>query len=318
MKKTLQILLFLNIAFIGSAAAQTDIKDVDFNNFTYQPFCGNTEPQTMAVTKGLFFEEIDVTPSASETPPAKSNENTPPTQPIKIYQRRYFKPYATIYGDLNGDAIDEAIVLTTCSRGGVESYTEGFIYGIRDGNTEFFTRIEGGDRALGGLRSVKIENNLIVVERSRPDSSGDACCTEFVETSSYRLFDDRLTPVGEKTSVELYPATRLQFPEGANQLSINLKINRNDKIKRFIVSGRKGRTLTVTTNLTNSTVRIYKGDVIMVIPKPVRNAPLEKAGTTFSAKLRETGDYVFEVSNLSKVSELSLEEIDVTVNVEIK
>lgn len=318
MKKTLQILLFLNIAFIGSASAQSDIKEVDFNNFTYQPYCGNAEPQTMTVTKGLFFEEKDVTPAATPETPAKNAKPTPtPQTPIRVIERRYFKPYTTIYGDLNGDAINEAIVLTTCSRGGVESYTEGFIYGIKDGSAGLLARIEGGDRALGGLRSVKIENGSIVVERSRPDFTNDACCAEFAETTGYRLADGSLIAIGEKTSVELYPPTRLQFPEGSDQLSFNVKINRNDKIKRFIINGRKGRTLTVTTktetgNLTDSTVRIYKGVVTMLNPKPVRNGPENPATNTLSAKLKENGDYVFEVSNLSK------EELDITVTVDIK
>ncbi len=310
MKKFIQLFLFLNFASVGFIFAQTGIKDVDFNNFTYQPYCGNAEPQTMSVTKGLFFEEKDVTPAPAPETPAKNAKPTP--TPIRVIERRYFKPYATIYGDLNGDAIDEAIVLSTCSRGGIESYTEGFIYGIKDGSAGLLTRIEGGDRALGGLRSVNIENGSVVVERSRPDFSNEACCAEFVETTSYRFTDGGLSQIGEKTSVELYPATRLQFPESSDQLSFNIKINRDDKIKRFSINGRKGRTLTVTTNLPTSTVRIYKGIVTMINPKPVRNAPELAATNTFSAKLKETGEYVFEVSNLTK------EELDITVNVEIK
>ena len=39
MKKFIQIFLFLNFAFVGVIFAQTDIKDLDFNNFTYQPYC---------------------------------------------------------------------------------------------------------------------------------------------------------------------------------------------------------------------------------------------------------------------------------------
>ena len=61
----------------------------------------------MTVSKVL-FEEIDITPPASETPPANQRKITPPTEP-KNYQRRYFATFAKILGDINGDAIDEAI-----------------------------------------------------------------------------------------------------------------------------------------------------------------------------------------------------------------
>ncbi len=301
----------MNFVFIGTISAQSDIKDVDFNNFTYQPFCGTAEPQTMTVKNGIFFSEIDVTPPTIDMPPAESKKTSQQSPIMRVFQRRYFSLYTTIYGDINGDAIDEAIVLTTCSTGGTGSYTEGFIYGIRDGNVQLLTRIEGGDRALGGLRSVKIENNLIVVERSRPDSSGDACCTEFVETASYRFSEDRVTPVGEKTSVALYPATRLNFPEGGNQVFFNLKISRDDKIKRFIISGRRGRTLNISTNHEKSTIRLYQGDATLLVPKPLQKGLDVRGKSNFTAKLNQTGDFIFEVSNLTT------ETLDVTVNVEI-
>lgn len=318
MKKILQIFLYSAFALAGTAAAQTsgDIKEVDFNNFTYQPYCGNAEPQTLTVTKGVFFEEKDITPAAAPVETPAENTGTKPvpapTKPEKVIQRRYFTPYQTIYGDLNGDQADEAIVLTTCSRGGIESYTEGFIYAMKDGAAELLARIEGGDRALGGLRSVKIENGSITVERSRPDLTNEACCAEFAETTIYRLTDGGLSAVGEKTSIELYPASKLQFPEGSNQTSFNLKISRDDKIKRFIVSGRKGRTLNISTNQPTATVRLYKGDAVLLSPKPLHKEWDVKSTNTLSAKLRETGDYVFEISNLSKG------ELDITVNVEIK
>lgn len=317
MKRTLQIILFINLAFVGFTFAQTEIKDVDFNNFTYQPFCGNSEAQSVTVKNGVFFEEKVVTLPVSDVP-SKDSEKTVAPIPEKVVERKYFKPYETIYGDLNSDDIDEAIVLTTCSNGGVESYSEGFIYGIKDGNAEMLARIEGGDRALGGLRSVKIENGSVIVERSRPDFTGNACCTEFAETMRYNFVNGELSPVGEKNSVELYPPARIQFADGESQTSINVTIERDEKFKRFIVSGKKGKTLNISTNSSLATVRLYKGTATLLNPKPVNKNADITATDVLSAKLKKSEDYVFEVSNLSKVTESSSESLSVTINVEIK
>ena len=311
MHRTFQIVLFLTIAFAGSTFAQTGIRDVDFDNFTYQSSCGEMEPQSLTVTKGILFEEKITTPPVQENNAENTKENVM-VPPAKIVERKYFKPYEKIYGDLNGDAINEAIILTTCSKGGVESYTEGFIYGMKDGNAELLTKIEGGDRALGGLRSVKIENGVIVVERSRPGFTNNACCAEFAETMRYNFTNGGLTALGEKTSVELYPPARLQFADGETQTSLNLNIDRNDKIKRFVISGKKGKTLNISTNSPLSTVRLYRGEATQLIPQPVNKNADYTATNNLSVKLKKSEDYIFEVSNLSK------ESLDVTLNVEIK
>lgn len=317
MKRTFQIMLFITLAFIGFTFAQPNIKDVDFDNFIYQPFCGNAQPQTITVKDGVFFEEKIVMLPVNDVP-SKDSEKTIAPIPKKVVERKYFKPYETIYGDLNSDNINEAIVLTTCSNGGVESFTEGFIYGIKDGNAEMLVRIEGGDRALGGLRFIKIENGAVIVERSRPDFTGNACCTEFAETMRYNFVNGELNPVGEKTSVELYPPTRVKFADGENQTSINVAVERDENIKRFIVSGKKGKTLNVSTSSPLATVRLYRGNVILLNPKPVNKNADITATDVLSAKLRKTEDYIFEVSNLSKVNEPSNESLNITINVEIK
>ena len=60
MKKFLQIFLYLNFVFVGISFAQNEVKEIDFNNFTYQPSCGNAQPRSMTVTKGLYFEEKEI------------------------------------------------------------------------------------------------------------------------------------------------------------------------------------------------------------------------------------------------------------------
>ena len=205
--------------------------------------------------------------------------------------------------------------MTTCSNGGIESYSEGFIYGIKDGNAELLARIEGGDRALGGLRSVKIDNGIISIERSRPDFTGNACCPEFAETTKYRFVDGGLSLVGDKTSFEIYPPTRIMFTAGTDQTSFDLKIPKRDEFVRFVITGQKGQTLTVSTTSKDARLRLYKGNAKLVVnPKPIKKTVAYKATEILTAELLETGDYVFEVSNLSD----SNVDLNVTVSVQLK
>jgi hypothetical protein len=306
MQKTLQILLFINLVFIGFAFAQTDIKKVDFKNFTFQPTCGNSQTRSLTVTNGSFFEEKLI----PQVPKKKQK-----TTPAPVYERKYFSPYEMIYGDLNGDGIDEAIVLTSCSNGGIESYSEGFVYGIKDDNPELLARIEGGDRALGGLRSVKIENGIISVERSRPGLDGNACCAETAETMQYRLLDGSLSQVGEKTIVKIYPPVRILFPGETRQTSLNIELPKRDEFKRFVVTGQKGQLITVSTNSNDARLRLFKGNVKLILdPKPVKKTDDYKATNRLVAVFNETGDMVFEVGNLSDQNM----DLNIAVTVEIK
>ena len=305
MKKSLQIILFINFIFVGFTVAQSDIKEVDFKNFTFQPHCGNAQPQNMTVSKGLFYEEKQI----PQVPDKKQK-----TPPAPVYERKYFKPYEFIYSDINGDEINEAIILTTCSSGGIESYSEAFIYGMKDGNPSMLARIEGGDRALGGLRNIKVENNIIIVERSRPGFTNEACCAESVETTRYQFTDGALTQTGEKNTYEIYAPTRLQFAEGMNKTSVNLNIPRSDEFKRFVISGQKGQKLIISTTSKDARVRLFKGNAkILLNPKPLKKLSDYIAQDILTADLKENGDYIFEVSNLSKENV----DLDVTVTVEI-
>ncbi len=306
MKKTLQILLFTNLIFVAFTFAQTDIKKIDFKNFTYQPGCGNSQPRSLTVTNGSFFEEKlipQVTKKKKKSPPAP------------VYERKYFSPYEIIYGDMNSDGIDEAIILTTCSNGGIESYSEGFVYGIKDDNPELLTRIEGGDRALGGLRNVKVEGGIISVERSRPGLEGNACCAETAETTQYRLVDGSLSQIGEKTKDEIYPPVRILFANEARQTSLNMKLPKRDEFKRFVVTGQKGQLLTLSTSSKDARLRFHKGNAKLILdPKPIKKTDDYKATNMLTAVFNETGDFVFEVGNLSDQNL----DLDITISVELK
>lgn len=300
--------LFLVLSFAGFANSQTDISKVDFDNFTYAPTCGTSEAQSITVVKGRYFNET----LRPVIPEVKKKKNT---EPAPLYDRKFFSIFQIIFGDLNGDRINVAIILTTCSNGGIESFSEGFVYGIKDGETELLSRIAGGDRALGGLRSASIKDGVISVSRSKPGAFPDACCPEIIETTDYRLLDGNLSQIGEKTSVAIYPPMKIMVTEAPSQSAFNISIPKRAKFRRFVISAQKGQTITVTTTEPDARLRLFSGVADLIVnPKPIKKNLAYIAKDVLIANTKEAGDFVFEVANLSATNA----DLDVTVKLEIK
>lgn len=270
------------VILISAAAffAQNDIRDVDFKNFTYEPYCAGPDDSTRPVTvkDGILFEQTEVDGFTNNF---------------------YFSAFEVVFGDVDGDTADEAIVLTVCNTGGTGNFSEGFVYAIKDGQPALIARIEGGDRAYGGLRTVSVENGKIIkVERSAPGELGANCCPEQIETSIYRFENGSLVQVGEKTVRDIYPAERVEFEKGKDYKIFKLRMEADDQIKRYVFRAKKGQTLQVITSTPEARVRLHKGDakILTENEKSFRGA---QSTNEFSAKLKETGDFVFEISNFS-------------------
>lgn len=172
------ILLFSTIIFslAISAQAQTDIHKVDFKNFTYKLSCGDADK---------------ITPVKVKNGEYSGDKNG--------LGKVYLKIYDVIFGDLNNDQKDEAIVLYSCGSGASYVYFRGLIFKTKNNKPFFSTTIEGGNKGDGGFYKVKIVNNLLIVERYQLRSAaGSACCPEFIETTKYKLKSAKLIRVGKR------------------------------------------------------------------------------------------------------------------------
>lgn len=277
MKKIISAILFL-IALNFVVSAQSDVKNIDFSNFTYQPFCAGEDPQKITVKDNEFSEtkEVDGFPD-----------------------RLYFKVFSVAYGDLTGDKNDEAIVLTVCNTGGTGNFTEGFIFGMKAGKPVMLARIPGGDRAYGGLREARVENNLLVVKANDVGEAGGACCPEFVVTARFKLSGGKLTESGKSERSELYPKERVSFPKGKSGTILKVTIPAQD-LKRFVLGARAGQTLIVSMDSKNGSLRLLE------------DAEIKDETTKFTAKLPKNGDYTIEVQNFAET------ELEVNLTIQIK
>ena len=249
----------------AGAEAENQIRKTDFKNFTYEPGCASEDKRKITVKNGEY--SLD-----------KGDDD-----------RMYFDVREVTYGDVNGDKIEDAIVLTVCNTGGSGQFSEGFIYGIKDGKPELLTRIEGGDRADGGLRSAKVENGLLVVERNGAGETGGACCPEFVVTSKYKLEGKTLKQIGGDTTRDLYPPQRVKFEKGAQDTFIDVKLTNDEDIKRFIIGAREMQLLTIESNSKDVSITLVKGEADVI----------EQDGKRLQATLKQTGDFVVQVQKIN-------------------
>ena len=273
------ILSFLFTLFIAlTANAQSNIRRIDFNNFTYEPFCVGEDTKKVTVKSGEFFEEKEMD---------------------GFTDRFYFKASPAEYGDLNGDGQDEAVILTVCNTGGTGNFSEGFVYQMKNGKPALLVRIEGGDRADGGLRSAKVENGLLVVESNDPGEHGGSCCPELVVTSRYKLSGGKLVAAGKSEKRELYPKQRVSFPKGASGTTLKLKLPAGE-LKRFVVGARVGQTLTASVSSKETSLRLLEV------------AEITEGPNNFLARLPKNGDYTIEIQNNAET------DLEITINIKIR
>jgi hypothetical protein len=277
-KQIFAIVFVLMLLFAAPVNAQTDIRKVDFKNFTY--VIGDLSDENkmkVTVKNGEFFRD-------------------------KEDDKLYFSVQSIEYGDINGDGQDEAIVTTAYNSGGTGTFSDGFVFTLKNGKPVVLTGFEGGDRADGGLVSAKVSDGILIVERNSPGEFGGSCCPQVIETTRYKWNGKRLAQVGKTESRELYPATRISFKRGSSMSVFDVSIPKGE-IKRFVIGARSGQTLRISSNAKpakNIFYRLVRGD-----------GEEKETANGLNVKLNKNGDYVFDLSNNTE------KDLSVSVMVEI-
>jgi hypothetical protein len=280
MTKLLQVAFA--IFFITSIArAQSDIRQVDFKNFTYSPACVE-ENQTIRAKNGEY---------------SRGNPNDPSGDTV------YFQVVEVVYGDLTGDGSEEAVVSTLCNTGGTGQFTDGIIFTLRGGKPVEITTLGMGDRAYDGIESVRIENGLLKVGRYGTISGG-ACCPEYVDTHTFRLAGDKLVETGKPVRKKVeqdapaVEAKRIRFARGRTSAVLTGTTDSSDE---YLLGARAGQTMLVhiTSKGNNATVEVTDSDGNAVEGNAKPN--------DWSGALPKNGDYRIIVRATRGVAAYTLE-----------
>jgi hypothetical protein len=210
---------------LAASAPAADIHKTDFRSFTYRPACADFESSEANVP-------VTVKAGRFEGKAGTDLEGT------------YFEVQEVLYGDLNGDGRDEAVVRTLCNTGGTGQFDEGFVYGMKDGKPALLGRIQGGDRASGGVRCVRFEAGALKVERVGNDS-GAARGIDFVDTETWKLQAGGLAESGQAVHRRLAtdkPAKPIRFAKGKSSGTVTGKTTGIDE---YSIGAREGQTMTM-------------------------------------------------------------------------
>jgi hypothetical protein len=176
-------LLLLTLAACGAPPAATTttpptntttvpsgktVHDVDWLNFTYTAGIGEVEEKYTVVNGELEFAyDMDGNQVAPDYVPAN---------PDDYVEHGYFQVAAPEFGDVDGDGLDEAMIVSVLNTGGTGQFDAITIYTMRGGEPAILGQIPGGDRGDGGISSATITDGAVLVERMMSQDGDGACC----------------------------------------------------------------------------------------------------------------------------------------------
>jgi hypothetical protein len=88
----------------------------------------------------------------------------------------FFAVTEPVYGDLDGDGTEEAVVITLEGLGGTGRFSAVDVYTMKDGTEILLGGIPGGDRGDGGIHEVHVESGTLIVDRFASRDGDGACC----------------------------------------------------------------------------------------------------------------------------------------------
>jgi len=260
----------------------TDIHQIDFQNgFLYSPVMGD------------IFRRLRVQNG-------EADDLGDPRGPS-------FSVLRVIFGDIDGDTKDEAIVSTSYWGGGSGVFSDDFVYKIVGGKPEVISRFGIGDRSMGGVDKVWIENGIVYVRRFDSGSHGAACCSEFKITYGFKWNGSDFDEVGNISKVPLFKVEPIVFFRGEYGTDITSQITLDEdhraEAKRFVFRAKAGQILTLTSNDPAVTFFVYDGDSEVIEPNNL-SSPVR-------VKLNGAGDYYFMVRKDLKFGDQASFHIDI-------
>jgi hypothetical protein len=164
-------------------AATRTVHDVDWLNRTYTvDSFGEKATYTVVEGEATFAYDQD----GNEVGP----DYEPP--PDGYVERGWFQVAPAEFGDLTGDGVDEALVLSALNTGGTGVFDGVDVYGMKGDQPVVIGHIPGGDRGDGGLAGALISGRDVLVERMMSQDGDGACCPSKVQYEIWQWRDGAL------------------------------------------------------------------------------------------------------------------------------
>jgi hypothetical protein len=113
-----------------------------------------------------------------------------------------------VYGDLDGDGLDEAVVVTECYSGQSADFEDEHVFTMDGDHPRLLGRIDGED---GGIDSVTIKAGALIVDR--PDGPHKDERFHYrhgrVQRTVYRWDGSRMMPIGQPKVIQKHPPAPL-------------------------------------------------------------------------------------------------------------
>lgn len=149
----------------ATGGAGVTVRDIDWLNRTYD----SGDAGQVTVVNGVYEYAMD----GNGNVVAADYE---PKDPDEFVERGSFEVGKPIFGDVDGDGAEEAVLVTFFNGGGTGRFTGIDVYAMRDGKETVIGGIPGGDRGDGGISDVRLEGKVILVERMMSMEGDGACC----------------------------------------------------------------------------------------------------------------------------------------------
>ena len=182
----LRLVFTLALVLCSRLAAQQNIRQVDFKNFTY-PLSGR-----LLGHGSLEWLDTPAHPAANRrTIHLVGGSDLTKTSSVMVDGKEYgqyegFTFESVKYADLTGDGNEEAIIVLMYHSGGTQTTSYVYIYTLDEHGPKLLAYCHTGNRSDAGLYGVHAKDGLLVFELLDPARASGECCSSGVLISHYK------------------------------------------------------------------------------------------------------------------------------------
>jgi len=189
------LFLFVLVFTSGGSGGTGKIKEVDFKNFSY-PW---EDPEADSDNHTTWFWTQLPTESKVRLINGHHRFTVPETPSVSPALRFKF----VVYGDLDGDGIEEAAVALNYTTGGTMNWDYLYVYDIANSKLRLLGRLRSGSRSSGGLIQASINQGGLVVDFADEDKRTGDCCSSGYIRVRYRWHDGHFAEEGPREKGDL-------------------------------------------------------------------------------------------------------------------